>query len=122
MQAVYDDFVNQVAKGRGMTYEQAEPLAHGRVWTGAQAKQRGLVDELGGLDKAVELAKTAANITGDHQLVVYPKQKNFFEALAEGMEGASIRSNPDAMKILEHFVDEADDPKVMVMMPQLEVE
>ena len=121
MQVVYDDFVNAVAKGRKKTYEEIEPLARGRVWTGAQAKERGLVDELGGLDKAIELAKAQAGISGDHQLVVFPRQKNFFEALAEGMEGASVRSNPGIMEIVHRLEKEAKTPKVMVVMPEVEV-
>jgi len=121
MQVVYDDFVKAVAKGRKKTYEEIEPLARGRVWTGAQAKERGLVDELGGLDKAIELAKAQAGISGDHQLVVFPRQKNFFEALAEGMEGASVRSNPGIMEIVQRLEKEAKTPKVMVVMPEVEV-
>lgn len=122
MQVVYDDFVNAVAKGRKKTYDEIEPLARGRVWTGSQAKQRGLVDELGGLDKAIELAKDQAGLAGkDHQLVIFPRQKNFFEALAEGMEGASIRTNPGAMEILHRLKKEAETPKVMVVMPEVEV-
>lgn len=122
MTTVYDDFVNAVAKGRGMTYEQAEPLAHGRVWTGAQAKERGLVDELGGLEKAVELALDKAGLAGkEHQLVVFPRQKNFFEALAEGMEDVSVRSNPDTLDMLHRLQKDAATPKVMVVMPEVEV-
>ncbi|HEX6755442.1 MAG TPA: signal peptide peptidase SppA [Mycobacteriales bacterium] len=57
---VYDDFVGKVAEGRGLSRERAHELARGRVWTGADAHERGLVDELGGLDRAVELAAAKA--------------------------------------------------------------
>lgn len=52
---IYDDFTAKVAAGRGMTREQVHEVARGRVWTGADARERGLVDELGGLQRAVEL-------------------------------------------------------------------
>lgn len=59
---VYDDFVGKVAEGRGMTRERAHELARGRVWSGADAHERGLVDELGGLRRAVELARERAGL------------------------------------------------------------
>jgi len=59
---IYKAFITRVAEGRHLTKAQVEAVAEGHVWTGSQAKQRGLVDELGGLDKAVELAKIAAKI------------------------------------------------------------
>lgn len=58
---VYADFTGKAAAGRGMEIEELEPLARGRVWTGADALERGLVDELGGLERAVDLA---ADLTG----------------------------------------------------------
>jgi protease-4 len=59
---VYEDFVGKVADARGLTRERAHELARGRVWTGADARERGLVDELGGLDRAVELAAERAHL------------------------------------------------------------
>lgn len=126
MQEIYDNFVKHVARSRNMSFESAESLAQGRVWTGAQAKANGLVDELGGLDKAVELALAEAGLAGkDHQLVVYPRQKNFFEALAEGMEGASMSMRRQAAPIevleaLEDAREELETPRVMVLMPEIE--
>ena len=60
---VYDDFVAKAAEGRGMSREELEPLARGRVWTGADALDRGLVDHLGGYDRAFERACDLAGIT-----------------------------------------------------------
>ena len=62
MQVVYDQFIERTAAARHMTPEKVDEIAQGRVWTGAQAKQLGLVDELGGLYKAVDLAKQRARI------------------------------------------------------------
>lgn len=65
---VYLDFTSKVAKGRGMTQEQVHEVAKGRVWTGADAVPRGLVDELGGLDTAVRIARAHANLSDDAPL------------------------------------------------------
>jgi protease-4 len=62
MQATYDAFVEKAAAGRHTTPEKIDAIAQGRVWTGRQAKEIGLVDELGGLDRALVLAKEAAKI------------------------------------------------------------
>ena len=85
MQATYDAFVEKAAAGRNTTPEKIDAIAQGRVWTGNQAKQLGLVDELGGLDRALALAKQRAKIAQDAEveLVVYPPKKSFYEALAD---------------------------------------
>lgn len=63
LDAVYDDFTHKAAAGRGMAYERLEPLARGRVWTGTDACERGLVDTLGGLDHAITQAALRAGHT-----------------------------------------------------------
>ncbi|HXE81603.1 MAG TPA: signal peptide peptidase SppA [Vicinamibacterales bacterium] len=87
LQSFYDQFVEKAAKARQMTPEQLHKVAQGRVWTGAQAKEIGLVDELGGLDRAIELAKEKAGIAKDAevQLVVFPKRRSVYELFAEAM-------------------------------------
>jgi protease-4 len=69
---VYADFVSKVAQARGMTYERVHELARGRVWTGADAHERGLVDELGGLHRAAELARERAGLPADAPLRRWP--------------------------------------------------
>jgi protease-4 len=73
----YSSFVRKAAEGRNMTQEEMDGVARGRVWTGAQALEIGLVDELGGLGRAVEIAKAKAGIPEDSEvtLVIYPKKK-----------------------------------------------
>jgi len=66
---IYDDFTAKVAAGRGMTREQVHEVARGRVWTGADARERGLVDELGGLQRAVELCWERVGRPGDEPVV-----------------------------------------------------
>jgi len=72
-----------VAEGRKIPIEQVNKIGKGRVWTGAQAKELGLVDDLGGLDRAVVLAKKMAGIPADRdvQLVRFPREKSIFEQL-----------------------------------------
>jgi protease-4 len=93
MQATYDTFVEKAAAGRRTTPEKIDAIAQGRVWTGHQAKQIGLVDELGGLDRALVLAKEQAKISRDSEieLVVYPPKRSLYESLANPF-GSSDRS------------------------------
>ena len=70
---VYDDFVAKVAAGRNMTTEAVHEVAKGRVWTGADARDRGLIDELGGLEEAVALARRRARLPRGAELVKFPR-------------------------------------------------
>jgi len=85
MQGFYTGFVTKVAEGRHTTPERIDAVGQGRVWTGAQAKDRGLVDALGGLDTAISIAKQRAHIPADEEvdLVVYSPRRSFFEALTD---------------------------------------
>jgi protease-4 len=79
----YRTFVQRVAEARKREYKEVEPLAQGRVWLGSQANERGLVDELGGLDRAIELAREKAQIPEAEKtaLVVYPSKRTIFDRL-----------------------------------------
>src|SRR6266849_3481407 len=79
----YHDFVSKVAEARKRPYDQVEPLAQGRVWLGNQARERGLVDELGGIDRAIELVKERAKIGKDEKiaLVTYPPKRSVLDIL-----------------------------------------
>ena len=108
MHATYETFVEKAAAGRKTTPERIDSIAQGRVWTGAQAKQHGLVDELGGLDRAVVLAKQAAGIDEkqDVELVVYPQRRSFYELVqapfgtSEGGVLARLLGNRQAFQTL----------------------
>jgi protease IV len=84
MQATYDAFVEKAAAGRNTTPEKIDAIGQGRVWTGRQAKRLGLVDELGGLERALAIAKERAKIPQDAgvELVVYPPHKSIYEIVA----------------------------------------
>lgn len=85
----YDRFVALVAEHRGMEVADVHEIAQGRVWTGGQAKEVGLVDEIGGFEKAVALAKQEAKIseTSDVAVVIMPKQQSPFERLLDEADG-----------------------------------
>ena len=87
MKTIYGDFVRKAAAGRGKSFDEIDEIAQGRVWTGKQAKALGLVDELGGLETALSIAKAQAGFaeTDEVDLMVLPEQKPFFEQLLEQM-------------------------------------
>ena len=90
----FNHWLRDVAKHRGISFEEAELLAHGRVWSGRQAVANGLVDELGDLDRAVQVAKELAGIAADEGVTVvhYPEKKGLLESLfGEGDVAAAAR-------------------------------
>ena len=82
----YDDFVPKVAKGRNKTAQEIDAVGQGRVWTGAQGKINGLVDEFGGLDRAFEVAKELAKLPADKPVkrVIFPYPRTFLQELMSG--------------------------------------
>jgi protease-4 len=82
----FNDWLRDISEHRHMTFEEAEKLAHGRVWTGRQAKANGLVDELGGVDTAVAIAKDLAGISEEEQVTLlhYPKKKGLLSLFFGG--------------------------------------
>lgn len=79
---VYDDFISRVSEGRNISKSDVDKIAQGRVWSGADAKEIGLVDELGGLDKAIEIAAAKAGILS-YRILEYPEIEDPFEAIAD---------------------------------------
>jgi len=77
----YETFISRVAEGRGMHPDSVRKVASGRVWTGSQAKERGLVDVLGGLDTAIKLAAEKIKAGDEYRVVYYPEKKPWFEEL-----------------------------------------
>ena len=85
---VYDAFTQRVAEGRNMTRERVEELARGRVWTGNDALENGLVDEIGDLEYAVAYAAQLASIEQDDiRRVALPEAKDPFESFVEDLTG-----------------------------------
>jgi protease-4 len=90
----FNMWLEDVAEHRGMTFEEAERLAHGRVWTGGQAKENGLIDDVGGLDRAIEMGKELAGIDAAEEvtLVHYPQKKGLLATItSDGPLSALVR-------------------------------
>ena len=117
----YKDFVQHVADARHMSFEEAEKLARGRVWTGAQAFKNGLVDTLGTFYTAVALAKKMVGIPADEsvRLVYYPKQKSLVNEIFSNIS-ALIFWNKEplikSLKLIEKTVNKWQN-KPLALMP-----
>jgi len=99
----YDLFVKRCADGRKMKNEDIRKIAEGRVWTGVKAKEIGLVDEIGGLDKAIQIAAKLGKIT-KYRMVYYPEKKDFMTELMEEFTGDT------KMKMAKAFLGEEYAP------------
>jgi protease IV len=97
LKTTYDDFTAKVAKGRSKDQTYIDSIGQGRVWTGRQGKENGLVDEYGGLDKAIEIAKQLANIPADKgvQRVIRPIPPTLFELLFSESGEAETRATAE---------------------------
>jgi protease-4 len=115
---IYDQFVGKVAEGRKLDRKFVEQIAQGRVWSGVEAKQLGLVDELGGLDEALRYAARQAGLGGHFRVSEYPRKKELREEIAEllqrlhpagahaeGVYGQLLRRVSDEMRTLQAFND-----------------
>lgn len=108
---IYQEFVGKVAEGRQLPRETVEEIAQGRVWSGAEAQKRGLVDELGGLDDAIVFAAHRAGLGNNYRLVEFPRQKDLLQAVQEFIEkhtsrSARTQSTSLGAKIVERFEGE----------------
>jgi protease-4 len=139
---VYVDFTSKVAEGRSLPIERVKEIAKGRIWSGEDAKKLGLVDELGGYDTALRLAKKAANIpeSDEVKIVVFPHKKTFLQAILKreaadnsykegrGTDQAVaqvLRTVQPAMRELHALgigpVDRRDEGDDVLRMPELEM-
>lgn len=98
----YNTFITRCAEGRHMTKEAIEKIAEGRVWTGEMAKNLGLVDELGGIDKALDIAVKKADIEG-YTVVAYPAKKDIFSTLFESVPGNYVESKLLKSKLGDYY-------------------
>jgi protease-4 len=131
----YHDFISKVAKGRKKEVNDIDKVGQGRVWTGGQGKERGLVDEFGGLDRAIEVAKELAGIPKDKSVhrVIFPYPRTFLQELLSGGDDASeTTDNPqtqqravlatlpeDARRAFRYalLLDRMKDGDAMLLMP-----
>jgi protease-4 len=94
LEAFYRQFVDKAARSRRMSSEKLHAVAQGRVWTGRQARHLGLVDELGGLDRAIAAAKQRAKIPADSEVevVVFPPRRSVYDLLTHTIEAENRAS------------------------------
>jgi protease-4 len=92
VEKVYDVFIGHVSEGRGITKAEVDSIGQGRVWSGINGKEIKLVDQLGGIETAIDIAKEKAGITGDARIIEYPEKLPFFEKLMKGLEQSSQNS------------------------------
>jgi len=115
----YDQFLTKAAEGRNMTKEEVDKVGKGRVWTGSQAKEIKLVDELGGLSKALELAKNLAGIPADEEvrLVVWPKKTSLIGSLFGRPETRVNLPLPRDLEKLFSTLKILEKEKLLAVMP-----
>ena len=117
----YKLFVKRCADGRGMSVEAIEKIAEGRVWTGATAKELGLVDELGGLDKAIEIAAQKAEVEA-YSLLTYPAMDDFVSTLMNTgkehyIEGKLVETLGEAYPSIKFIQNVKDMDRIQARMP-----
>ena len=121
----YETFLKRVADGRGMTTEQVDEIAQGRVWSGVDALELGLVDEIGNLDNAIEAAAKMVDLE-TYGIRQYPKYKSDFERLMEDFGGAKVKVGEafikeelgdEAFQILKEFKQLSEQKGIQARMP-----
>ncbi len=128
----FDNFLPKVAKGRNKSIEEVNAIGQGRVWTGTQGKANGLVDEFGGLERAIQVAKELANLPADKDVkrVVFPEPRPFFETLfgdqgsadakVDQAQQAMIASLPEDVRRAFRFsalFDQMKNGQAMLLLP-----
>ena len=131
MDRIYDNFVQRVAMGRNLPVERVREIAKGHVWTGAQAKQLGLVDEVGGFYQAVAKAQSLAGLSGEARLKEFNANDSTFEALERvlGVSATSVRTlaaaawlfgDPRAQSLMDEMAQaRMRDGGAMVLAPKI---
>lgn len=89
---IYEKFLKRVAEGRGMTRDQVHAIAQGRVWTGRDAKEKGLVDVIGGIDDAIAIAAKMADLE-EYRLSTYPRDEDPFQKILKEFNMARVQEH-----------------------------
>lgn len=123
MDDLYTKFVDKAADGRDQSFEEFEPKAHGRIYTGQQALEIGLVDSLGGMTQAVSEMKALLDISEEEtiRLELYPKPRTLWEILMSGELFEMKQPNPLTVQSLLEQLRELEEAKVWLMMPEFEI-
>lgn len=121
----YDQFLEKIADSRGMDVEYLDTVAQGRTWLGKDALEKGLVDEIGGLDDAIEHAAELAGLS-EYRVTDYPRGNNLDEMLQALLEGRELDVSVDpASRLMRTFQNELDllkafnDPRGIYLLPEI---
>ena len=119
MVSFYQDFVRKVADGRKKSFEDVDAVAQGRVWTGADAMRHGLVDRLGGMEVALDVAKEKARIGRDQDVtvVILPERKGFLDLLLERQEEGALDAVPSDARTLLRWARLLRDSQPLARLP-----
>lgn len=120
MRHTYDEFVTKAAHQRRMSWEQIEKVARGKVWTGAQAKEVGLVDELGGMSQAIAEMKIQLGLKPDDKiaLVTYPKELTLLDLLQKAVGGSAITASWFPTQFSTAWAETFGVPKAALVLTQ----
>ncbi len=103
VESVYQTFIKHVAEGRNMTVDQIDSIGQGRVWSGVDAKRIGLIDDFGGLEKAVNIAAEIAKIK-DYKIIALPVQKDPFTQIIEDLMGDNASESIIRNELGENYI------------------
>src|SRR5262249_24854028 len=119
MESFYQDFITRAAQGRRKTKDEIHAVAQGRVWTGAEALDRGLVDKLGGMDVALDAARERAHLGKDQELnlVVLPERKGLLETILERQEDGAESALPREVRVLLRWARSFGQAQVLARLP-----
>ncbi len=119
----YKDFVGKVAKSRGMTFDEVDAIAQGRVWTGTRGMENGLIDAYGGMKEAVAAIKQLANIQKEVELVTYPRSTSAFSIkLDMDAPGVTLGDIPKEIRDLVDYIQEStfySEERILYLMPYI---
>ena len=123
MSHIYNTFVEKAAQGRHLAVEELERQAGGRIFTGSQARQRQLIDAVGGLNTALELLKQELKIPEEEEveLVLYPKSKSLWQSLLEGDWAQVSRPGETLESLLRQRLSEVTHPAPWLIVPELKI-
>lgn len=108
IEQVYDTFIQHVANGRDLPVTTVDELGRGRVWSGAEAKQNGLIDDYGGLTRAIEVAVELAELE-DYRVVELPARKDFFARIMEDFGGIQERMLQKRLGAAYHYYRQVEE-------------
>jgi protease-4 len=111
---IYDEFTSKVADSRKLDKARVLEIAQGRVWSGIEAKELGLVDEIGGLDRAISFAAGKASLGANYRVTEYPRRKQLAEIIQELMRDATPDRTGDEGALLKLFGEFKEQARVLL--------